>query len=270
MSLSKALGWTALGTAASAGLLVYGCLVESRCLVLERRTLRLPHWPERLDGYRIAVLGDLHIRDEYSVEVGERAVAMALDESPDMVVIPGDFVARWKPESPWMLEKVLEPLLLMNGNVVAVPGNHDHYLPIEILASITDELNIRLLCNETWFHEGIQWIGVDSYNARKADPAAAFAKAEHEPKVVLWHEPDLVHLLPPGACLQISGHSHGGQFRFPFGIVPMTSRNGKKYLDGFFPDAPTPLYVTRGVGTTGPPSRFLCPPEVSLLTLRSA
>lgn len=255
---------------AGAGMLVYGALVESKRLTLERRDIHLPHWPKRLDGYRIAVLGDLHVCDEYSVETAQRAVAMALDESPDMVAIPGDFVSYWKGETPWLLERVLEPLLLMSGNVVAIPGNHDHYVPIEWLESVLEEFNIRLLQNESWLHESITWVGIDSFNAGKSDPAKAMHGVGHEPIVALWHEPDLVEQLPKGACLQISGHSHGGQFRFPFDLVPMTSRNGKKYLGGYYPDAPTPLYVTRGVGTTGPPSRFLCPPEVSLLTLYAA
>ena len=72
------------------------------------------------------------------------------------------------------------------------------------------------------------------------------------------------------AILQLSGHSHGGQFKVPYNLTPMTSANGDKYRDGFYPDASTPLFVTRGVGTTGPPSRFLCPPQVAILTLTSA
>jgi len=260
----------ATATLAGAGMLVYGALVESKRLVLERRTLKLKNWPERLNGFKIAVLGDLHLVEASSVELAKKAVAMALDESPDMVVIPGDFVSYWKPDSPWMLGEVLEPLLLMEGNVVAIPGNHDHYVPTSLLRSVLNEFNIRLLVNEAWTHEGICWVGIDSFNAGYANPVRAMEQADSEPIIALWHEPDLVDHLPDGAALMIAGHSHGGQFRFPGGFIPMTSRNGSKYIDGFYPDAPTPLYVTRGVGTTGPPSRFLCPPEVSLLTLESA
>jgi predicted MPP superfamily phosphohydrolase len=91
-----------------------------------------------------------------------------------------------------------------------------------------------------------------------------------DPVIVLWHEPDAVDLLPSGAHLMIAGHSHGGQWRFPWGWTPMTTRNGRKYIEGFFPDAPTPLYVSRGVGTTGPPARLGALPEVSILRLMSA
>jgi hypothetical protein len=87
------------------------------------------------------------------------------------------------------------------------------------------------------------------------------------PRLAIWHEPDAVRFLPAVFDLMLSGHSHGGQFVFPGGFIPMTTKNGRKYIGGFYSNATTPLFVTKGVGTTGPPSRFLCPPEVVLLTL---
>ena len=116
-------------------------------------------------------------------------------------------------------------------------------------------------------HDALNLAG---FNEDAADVEKAFSSATSDPIIALWHEPDLVDMLPPGrALLQLSGHSHGGQFKFPFGLTPMTSTNGHKYRDGFYPDASTPIFVTRGVGTTGPPSRFLCPPQVAVLTLTS-
>lgn len=257
--------------AASAGLLVYGCLFAANRLVVERRTLRLRGWPASLRGYKIAVLADLHIRDEYSVALGQRAVSLALDESPDMVLLPGDIVAYWKPEIPWLLESVLEPLLLMRGSVIATPGNREYWkgLP-EFMVPVLDELEIKFLNNEVWLHHGIQWAGLDSANLGTPDPRGVLDQTTGDhPVIAVWHEPDVVESLPPGADLMISGHSHGGQFRTPWGWAPMKTKNGVKYLDGFFPNAPTPLYVSRGIGTTGPPSRLNCPPEVSILTLES-
>ncbi len=262
-----AAGLSALGAAT----LVYGALVESKRLVVDRYDIPLPGLPERLDGYRIAILGDFHIGHLWSMENAQIAIDLALDESPDMVALVGDYVSYWDISSPEKLGEVFEPLLMMNGSVVAVPGNHDYRKGSpEILRVIFDELNIRLLRNENWTHDGICWVGIDSANAGHDEPGRAFVNASDEPRIVLWHEPDVVVNLPEGeALLQISGHSHGGQFRFPFGLTPMTSKNGDKYRDGFYPEAPTPIFVTRGVGTTGPPSRFLCPPQVAILTLKS-
>jgi uncharacterized protein len=265
MSL-KGLAWA--GGLVGAGMLAYGALVEAKNLKLERHTLELPHWPERLRGFRIAVLADMHIRDSHSLTLAKRAVAMALDESPDMVVLPGDIVAYWRDETAWLVGEALEPLMLMQGACVAIPGNHEYWGgDASLLAPILEELDIKLLRNEHWVHEGITWVGVDSGNKGEANPFLAMSGVEHKPIVTLWHEPDLVDYLPLGSSLMIAGHSHGGQFRFPGGFIPMKTRHGEKYIEGFYADARTPLYVSRGVGTTGPPSRFLCPPEVSLLTL---
>jgi len=253
---------------ASAGLLAYGALVEARRLVIERRTIALPHWPESLVGFRIVLLGDFHLRDGYSLRLSERAIAAALDAEADMVVLIGDFVGYWKLESAAMLGNLLEPLLLMDGNVVAVPGNHEYWAGgPELIAPVLDELNIRLLRNEHWKHQGIQWIGIDSANIGVDDPGKAFHGVGDGPRIVLWHEPDPVDRLPFRADLQLSGHSHGGQWRFPF-WTPMHTANGVKYDQGFYPrDGEPALYVTRGIGTTGPPARFMCPPEVAILTL---
>lgn len=270
MRLGPFLTGVAVGSAAW---LVYGALVESKKLVVERRSLGLPGWPHRLNGFKIALLADFHLRDSYSVEQARRAVALALDESPDMVVLAGDFVGYWKETSPWLLEAVLEPLILMDGAVVAVPGNHDYWQgDASLLEPILGEFNIKLLRNEVWKRGGISWVGVDSLVEDRADPFTPMAQAldDDDPIVVLWHEPDAVELLPKGGQLMLAGHSHGGQWRFPWGWTPMSTKFGVKYVEGFFPDASTPLYVTRGVGTTGPPARLGALAEVSILTLHTA
>lgn len=259
-------------------MLLYGAFVEAERLVVKRQTLRLPNWPRELDGYTIALIGDFHLRDQHTLALTKRAVDAAVEARPNMVVLAGDFVGYWKARSPWLIGEALEVLGSMNGNVIAVPGNHDYWGgDASLLTPICEELGIVLLRNESVVMDGIEWIGIDSLNARRADAEGAVGTAElgtrgsesspGQPAIAIWHEPDAVRLLPPGCDLMLSGHSHGGQFVFPGGFAPMTSRNGRKYRGGFYPNAPTPLFVTKGIGTTGPPSRFLCPPETVILTL---
>jgi predicted MPP superfamily phosphohydrolase len=248
-------------------MLVYGAAVEAERLTVEYSTLPLPFWPERLSGFKIALLADFHLRGRHSLKLCKRAVAAALDAGPDMVAILGDVVGYWSPEFPAMIGEMFEPLLLMDGAAVAVYGNHDYDGgPPENLGTIYAELNIKLLRNNSWQHKGITWVGVDSAAANRSDAVAAMEGVEG-PAVCLWHEPDPVEFLPNGCSLLVSGHSHGGQFRFPGGFTPMHTGLGRNYPRGWYPKARTPLYVSRGIGTTGPPSRFLCPPEVSILTL---
>ncbi len=169
--------WGFLLAGASAALLTYGILYEANNLVIERRTLRLRGWKRSLNGFKIALLTDLHLRDGYSVELAKHAVAAALDSDPDMVVLGGDLVAYWKPGSEDLLAAALEPLLLMNGSAVAIPGNREYKCgDASRLAPVLDALNIKYLRNECWNHAGIDWIGIDSANAGEADPFAALQR----------------------------------------------------------------------------------------------
>lgn len=237
--------------------------------MVERHTLQLPKWPKELDGFKVAVLGDLHLRDRYTVDHAKRAVDEIVRARPDVVAIVGDFVGYWKAESAWLIGEALAGLEPLAGRIIAIPGNHDYWNGhASWLALILTELEILYLQNEVRELGGVTWVGIDSHNEHAADPFTTMLQARgRSPVIALWHEPDAVDWLPSGAALMLSGHSHGGQFRFPWGWVPKHTNTGRKYVEGFFPDAPTPLYVTRGLATTGPPSRLGALPEVSILTL---
>jgi hypothetical protein len=232
--------------------------------------LELADWPDSRDGYRIGLVADNHIRDRETVSLTRECLSFLVEEEPDVIAFAGDTVAYWKPGVEQMLYEALEPLKDYDGHCVAVPGNHDYFggSPDQ-LVPIFDEFRIRLLRNESLSLDGVNWVGVDSALESYADPYGAIRQCDPaDPTVVLWHEPDMVDVLPRGPELMLSGHSHGGQFTTPWGWAPMTSQLGKKYLRGFYPDAPVPIYVSRGLGTTGPPARLFCPAEAALLTLR--
>ena len=94
---------------------------------------------------------------------------------------------------------------------------------------------------------------------------------EREARIVLVHEPDFADTI--GSCrvdLQISGHSHGGQVRLPLIGALHLPPLGRKYPIGLQKAGRTQVYTNRGLGTTGPPVRFNCPPEVTLLRVLGA
>lgn len=227
-------------------------------------------WPDSHDGYRVGLIADNHVRDALTVDLTQRALRYLVSEKPDMIAFAGDMVQKWKPGVKPLIRAALDPLKGYEGACVAVPGNHDYYGgDAEDLRDVYDSFGIRLLRNECWSHEGVNWVGVDSACESMADPYTAVRQCDpRDPTIVLWHEPDAVQWLPRGPELMLSGHSHGGQFTTPWGWAPMTSRLGKKYLRGFYPEAPVPIYVSRGLGTTGPPSRLFCRAEATVLTLR--
>lgn len=227
-------------------------------------------WPASRDGYRIGLIADPHVRDRQTVSLTKRSLEFLVRERPDMIAFVGDTVAFWKPGVEEMLREALSPLKDYEGHCVAILGNHDYFCgDPERLRPIFEEFGVTLLRNECLSVDGVNWVGVDSANEGRADPYYAVRQCDPiDPTVVLWHEPDMVDVLPRGPELMLAGHSHGGQFTTPWGWAPMTSRNGKKYLRGLYPNAPVPIYVSRGLGTTGPPARLFCTAEVTLLTLR--
>lgn len=88
--------------------------------------------------------------------------------------------------------------------------------------------------------------------------------------ILLGHTPDLIRNAEPlGIDLLLSGHTHGGQVRLPiFGATAARISIGRKYAAGLHTFGNSKVYVNRGLGTIVLPFRFLCPPEVTVLTLR--
>jgi hypothetical protein len=256
--------------AAGAGALAYGHLVESNRLVGEHMTLRLPNWPKSLSGYRIGFVADLHIRDAQTIALATTALDWLAEQNPNIVVIGGDLVDRNIAAYRRLLTYALRDLPRFKDRCLIIPGNRDHDRgDVNHIRQIVEPLGARFLLNQVHHQDGIEWIGIDSANGGSPAPYATLKKADPTlPMIVLWHEPDLVDTLPHGPELMLSGHAHGGQFTTPWGWAPMKTRNGRKYLRGFYPNAQVPLYVTRGLATTFIPSRLFCPPEVSVLTLQ--
>src|SRR5262249_15130950 len=91
------------------------------------------------------------------------------------------------------------------------------------------------------------------------------------PIIAVTHNPDIFPQLPPRVMLLLAGHTHGGQVRFPIiGTVVHSSRYGGRYLSGHVVEDGPHLFVTTGIGTSIVPVRFGVPPEIVLLTLKSA
>ena len=262
------LRWAGIGGTAA---LATGSLgaIQSSAIVVERRTLRLPKWDA--DGFRVAVVSDIHVNDAVCAARAKKAVRLALDENPDLIVLPGDFINfSWSYMIDGMVNS-LEDLHDAKCPVIGTLGNHDYWTfnPHDIIEAIKKRTNVKLLRNESTDVQGVTIAGIDDALVKMHRPAFV-SDLKNKSVLVLFHEPDYVVETPKNASLQISGHSHGGQVCLPFGAPILTPFGAKRYKVGFYPEASVPLYVTRGVGTIGPPVRMFCPPEVSILTLRSA
>jgi hypothetical protein len=165
----------------------------------------------------------------------------------------------------------------------AILGNHDVLVGPEKVTDALRQHGITLLRNSFMPIErtgGRFWLaGLDDPVVGNPDPGAAIPASirnvPNEPVVLLCHAPDYVDNLltrPEGGSvsLVLSGHTHGGQVRLPLMRPLFLPAFGQKYVSGWFRFGNLQLHVNRGLGTVGMPFRFLCPPEISLLTLRGA
>ena len=256
---------------------IWAAGIEPDQLSLTRKEIILPRWPKALDGFTIAQLTDIHYRpgtDDGMIAKLHEALAK---EKPDLITLTGDFVID-DPSSLPELCRELKGISAPQG-VIASPGNHDRWhCSTSNLRKEIEGTGMTYLQNQaTKLHikgENVFINGLDSIWAGRPAPARAWkGHKKNEPVIALVHEPDPfddLHLARP-LDLQLSGHTHGGQCRVPLiGYAPAKVKFGRKFIYGHFHKGDSQLFVGRGIGTVGLRVRFACPPELVILTLRSA
>ncbi len=232
----------------------------------------LANLPDGAGAIELVFLSDLHAGPFMGpgdlVELIRRVNALR----PDLVCFGGDLVDGWRSEEIGYYREALALLEAPLGSY-AVLGNHDYYPRGQAQAcrELLEEFGVPVLDNRGQridLDGGSLWLaGVEDSNEGQVDVAAALeGRRQGEPVLLLAHHPDVfIEAREHGVDLQLSGHTHGGQWRF-FGWIPVKhSRHG--YLSGLFREGDSALYVSRGVGTTVFPLRIAVPGEVALLRL---
>ncbi|QQS31624.1 MAG: metallophosphoesterase [Acidobacteriota bacterium] len=244
---------------------------EANSLSLERVNIELKRLPRKLDGFRIIHLSDIHHSPFTGVEHIERVVKITNRLHPDLIVLTGDYVSHHT-EYVAPVAELLGQLKAPHG-VHACLGNHDHWTDAELVTRSFRDEGINLLVNEGFRLEvegGAFWLaGVDDHMVGKTDvKASLLGSFPDEMKMLLAHNPIIFREAARyGVDLTLSGHTHGGQIRVrdaEKGIIPRRRKAGLHRNRG------SQLYITRGIGTVVVPVRYQCPPEISLLELKTA
>ena len=267
--LLKRFALAALGVSGVGG--VYSVLEAKWCQVT-RRTITLPNLPKPFRGMTAAVLADVHHGPFVPLAYIRHVVEMTNALRPDIILLVGDYVHH----SDHYIAPGIDALGKLKAPLgrYAVRGNHDNrvYTPISIDALAEAKLP-DLNNTGIWLERQgakLRICGVGDFWTDYQDLRAALGDATRDDAVILLsHNPDFVETIrDPRVGLVLSGHTHGGQVVVPgFGAPIVPSRYGQKYLEGLVQGPCTQVYVSRGVGTVSPPVRFLCRPEVVLITL---
>jgi uncharacterized protein len=251
---------------------IYSTLVEPWRVEVEKITVFVPGLPNAFMGFKIVQLSDLHYQPYTTLGQIAHAVALANALSPDLIALTGDYITR----SSGAIEKLAPVLARLEARygVTSVLGNHDFGAGAARVTESLRGVGIEVLRNQgrELQHAGasIYLAGVDSVcNGIPKLSEALAARTPGKPTILLAHEPDFVDLIPTASdvCLQLSGHSHGGQIRLPYLGAPLLPAWGKKYWRGLHTVNKTQLYTNRGIGTIFVPARIGSTPEITELTL---
>ncbi len=265
----------ALVYAATGSMLGWGMVRGRHAFELEEVPLRIPGLPRALDGYVIAQVSDLHTGSFVGDRELDEGFALVRKARPDLVVVTGDIVDFDAAYAPLVARKLAE--LPTRDGVVAIVGNHDYYAGAERVMAILRQAGLDVLRDEGRVMRagdggGFALLGVDDAasdrfgrDGPQLDLAVASVPAGL-PRILLSHQPATVDLWAGEVAAQLSGHTHGGQINPGFSPLGLTMR----YLSGLYVVEGTTLYVNRGFGTVGAPSRVGAPPEVTRFVLVAA
>ena len=261
------------------GLGLWAFWLEPASLSNEDHELTLPGWPDSCDGLRVAVLADLHVGSPFNgVDKLEQIVDLTLKAKPDLILLAGDYtihgVVGGNVVAPEIIAKGLSRLAAPLG-VYAVIGNHDHREGTRRVRRALESNGIKVLDDDSIplkLAECRIWLAglSDLWTGKRAYQAALALIPLGAPTIAFTHNPDSFPILPKPVTLTIAGHTHGGQVRLPLlGRLIVPSDYGERYAIGHVVENGRHLFVSPGLGTSIFPVRFLVPPEVSMLTLRS-
>lgn len=241
--------------------------------VIERISLPLPPEHAALAGTKIGFVTDTHVGPTFSADALKRNLAPLAGERFDLILFGGDYISESPRYAPGAAAVLAEFCRGVGPDQLAVLGNHDWAVNGRKVAAALEAEGIRVLRNEAVpiaTGGGTLWIaGLDDALLGWPNPAETFAAIpDGAATLCLWHEPDFAeHAARHGAFAQISGHSHGGQIRFP-GVGPLVlPPGGRRYVAGLNDAAGMPVYTSRGLGVYRPPVRLRCPPELTVVTL---
>lgn len=256
-------------------ILVLGAWRAGRPAVV-RVHVPIDNLPADLEGFRIVQLSDLHVGATLKRDFVERVVATANQLEPDLIALTGDVADGF----PTALRDEVAPLarLAAPHGKFFVTGNHEYYWDAPGWLRELERLGFNTLVNA---HQVIRHgngelvlAGVTDLSAgrgvpgHRSDPQLAVAGApEGDVRVLLAHHPKSAFAARrAGFDLQLSGHTHGGQY-FPFNLLV---RLFQPFVAGLHRLEEMWLYVSRGTGYWGPPLRLGAPSEITLLQLTRA
>ncbi|MGW6543611.1 metallophosphoesterase [Streptomyces massasporeus] len=255
--------------AAAVGTVGYGTYGVLRGPKVERVTVPLAKLPRAAHGYRIAVVSDVHLGPVLGRGFAQKVVDTINATQPDLIAVVGDLVdGSVKDLGP--AAAPLAQLRARHGSYF-VTGNHEYFSGAEQWVEEVRRLGIDPLENARREMPYFDLAGVNDVAGENEGQGPDFAKALGDRDtaracVLLAHQPVQIHdAVEHGVDLQLSGHTHGGQL-WPGNLIASGANPTLAGLDRY---GDTQLYVSRGAGAWGPPTRVGAPSDITVIELAS-
>jgi uncharacterized protein len=243
---------------------LYSVFHASRTSVT-RIAIRLPNLPESWRGRTAALVSDLHLGHIRNRRFLRRIVGMLSRQRPDILFVAGDLFDGTKIDEP----RLSEPWAAFSAPLGSyfVTGNHEQFSSPDQYLDVVKRSGFRILENEKVDIDGLQVVGVHYLHSTHPEHFRSILKnVGLDPTVasiLLIHTPDRMAIAAEqGISLQLSGHTHRGQF-FPFTLA--VRRVYRQYTYGLNSLEKLLIYTSSGAGTWGPPMRLGTTPEIVLI-----
>ncbi|MCD5322494.1 MULTISPECIES: metallophosphoesterase [Pontibacillus] len=261
------------------GTYYYARYVEPSMLTVQEETISSAKIPASFHNKKILQFSDTHIGFHYDLGQFQQLIESIQSHEPDLLLFTGDLIDAPDKETTLTFEKVAAILSKLEAPMGKywIYGNHDHGgYGTEVIANTMKEAGFTLLQNNQALidnsGEQILLAGLDDVMLGKPNIEKALGGNNDELfTILLCHEPDYAESVKHYKVdVQLSGHSHGGQVQIPFLGHLVTPPLAERYVEGWYSIGafPLSLYVSRGIGTTREPYRFLCRPEYTIHTLK--
>jgi predicted MPP superfamily phosphohydrolase len=253
--------------AAAVGTVGYGTYGVLRGPSVKRVTVPLAKLPRAAHGYRIAVVSDIHLGPILGRGFAQKVVDTINSIQPDIVAVVGDLVDG----SVKNLGPAAAPLSQLKAPSYFVTGNHEYYSGAEQWVEEVRRLGLHPLENARTELPWFDLAGVNDIAGESEGQGPDFTKALGDRDtaracVLLAHQPVQIHdAVKHGVDLQLSGHTHGGQL-WPGNFIAAAANPTVAGLERY---GDTQLYVSRGAGAWGPPTRVGAPSDITVIELAS-
>ncbi len=247
---------------------VWAVFVEPYWIQITRHKVVVDNYPSTLAPITIVQMTDQHCGPYIGANDIRRTVYMSNAQSPDIVVLTGDFVSRTAANAGFCAE-ALSGLKSRKG-VYFILGNHDYSEGSEtVTAALVDKGFVPITNTSRQVFPGVYLIGIDDFWNGRPDVTRAFAGVPPgRVNLVISHSPKIFPEINDRDCTVFVGHTHGGQVVIPF--IPrnkIIGLRGWKYISGWYQEGNSRMYVNRGIGMVSPPVRFGVRPEISVFTV---